>query len=291
MTNNTKSTISKKALNAARKQEAFNGLVEQINALVEKRVRWEQGTYAASNTELYGILGNCLDLFIEVKKSYDLPKGVNSLLDVFGIKYNSATSLELKLVRLVFASKDNAEHIGNRLFGYARVIRVASEAKQTSATLSQFIADNHGIEEIRRANKDGVTAAEKQKQQADLARIELIEPRDDELFQNFEMPDQLQPLDGEHFSLALVRKNADGTGSIVFGTNNGAAVSTVLSIAGKSLSDKAVDAAQADFHAKQESIKAANIAAVSAAIANRLKTSSVQSPQSTELHAAEEQFV
>jgi hypothetical protein len=60
----------------------------------------------------------------------------------------------------------------------------------------------------------------------------LVNPSDSELFSNFDLPDQLQPKAGEQFSLALVRKNADGTGSIVFGTDNVAAVTSVLALAG-----------------------------------------------------------
>lgn len=276
MSYTTQTTISKKTITAARKQEAYDGLVEQIHALVEKRVRWEQGTYAASNTELYSILGDCLDLFIAVKKSYDLPKGVNSLLDVFGIKYNSATSLELKLVRLVFASTENAERIGNRLFGYARVISLAADEKQTSATLAQFIADNHGIDEIRRIGKDGVNLAEKQKQLTEHARNQLIVSNTDELFTGLNLPDDLQPVAGEHFSLALVRKNEDGTGSIVFGTNNVAMVSKVLSIAGKKLHETSVQAAEQIVAQNDEAVRTANMAALEQTMSSDVTFSSAQ---------------
>jgi hypothetical protein len=44
--------------------------------------------------------------------------------------------------------------------------------------------------------------------------------------------------------LALVRKNEDGTGSVVFGTNNATAVNTVLTIAGKALKDRAAQTAE-----------------------------------------------
>ena len=204
--------------------------IATVNELVEKRIRWEQGTYAAANAELYSILGDCLDLYVKIKRSYDLPKGVNALLDERGVTYNASTSLELKLVRLVFADANTAPQLQNRLFSYARVIRVAADANQAGITLGKFIADNHGIDEIRRAGKDGVSAADKQKAQIDHARIQLLERSAAELFSNFALPDTLEPNVGEHFSLALVRKNPDGTGSIVFGTSNTAAVETVLAI-------------------------------------------------------------
>ena len=243
---------------------------EAIDDIVAKRIVWEQGTYAAANAELYSILGDCLDLFVALKRRMDVNKDVNALLDVRGITYTSATSLELKLVRLVFASAETAARIENRLYSYARVIRVAADAKQTGETLAKFITDNHGIDEIRRVNKDGVTAAQKQKAQVDLARTKLITASDNDLFTNFDLPDDLQPQTGEQFSLALVRKNADGTGSIVFGTDNVAAVTTVLALAGKALQDNAVKTAEAETAKQVAAVKQQNMAELEAAMAETL---------------------
>lgn len=240
--------------------------IATVNELVEKRIRWEQGTYAAANAELYSILGDCLDLYVKIKRSYDLPKGVNALLDERGVTYNASTSLELKLVRLVFADANTAPQLQNRLFSYARVIRVAADANQSGITLAKFIADNHGIDEIRRAGKDGVSAADKQKAQIDHARIQLLERGAAELFSNFALPDTLEPNVGEHFSLALVRKNPDGTGSIVFGTSNTAAVETVLAIAGKNLKGEAVKAVEAEAAKRTAAVKQQNMAALAAAV-------------------------
>lgn len=245
---------------------------DAIDDIVAKRILWEQGTYAAANAELYSILGDCLELFVALKSRTGAAKAVNDLLDLRGLTYNNATSLELKLVRLVFAAADNAKQIENRLFGYARVIRVAADAKQSSATLAQFITDRHGIDEIRRANKDGLTTTDKAKVQVDLARTKLVNPSDSELFSNFDLPDQLQPKAGEQFSLALVRKNADGTGSIVFGTDNVAAVTSVLALAGKSLQENAAKAAEVDAAKQVAAVKQQNVAELNAVMAETLTT-------------------
>ncbi len=245
---------------------------DAIDDIVAKRILWEQGTYAAANAELYSILGDCLDLFVALKRRMNAAKAVNELLDLRGITYNNATSLELKLVRLVFASTDNVKQIENRLFSYARVIRVAADAKQTSTTLAQFITDRHGIDEIRRANKDGLTATDKAKAQVELAKAKLAMASDSDLFTGFDLPDQLQPKAGEQFSLALVRKNADGTGSIVFGTDNVAAVTSVLALAGKSLQDNAAKAAEVDAAKQVAAVKQQNVAELNAVMAETLTT-------------------
>ena len=255
---------------------------EAIDEIVAKRILWEQGTYAAANAELYSILGDCLDLFVALKRRMNAAKAVNELLDLRGITYNNATSLELKIVRLVFASTDNVKQIENRLFSYARVIRVAADAKQTSTTLAQFITDRHGIDEIRRANKDGLTATDKAKAQVELAKAKLAMASDSDLFTGFDLPDQLQPRTGEQFSLALVRKNADGTGSIVFGTDNVAAVTTVLALAGKSLQDNAAKAAEADAAKQVAAVKQQNMAELNAVMAETLASKpQVFTPQLT----------
>ena len=262
-----------------------------IDEIVAKRIRWEQGTYAAANTELYSILGDCLDLFKAIKRSYELPKGVNALLEERGITFNASTSLELKLARLVFASAESSARIQNRLFGYARVIRVAADAGQTGATLAQFIADNHGIEEIRRAGKEGMSATEKQKAQVEQARVQLLKPSDSELFKNFALPAQLQPKDGEHFSLALVRKNADGTGSIVDGTNNTSAVNAVLAILAKALQEKAVKAVESNAAKQVADAKRKNIADLTAVMADTLGTKQTTFTPALHVPAAEPELL
>jgi len=144
-------------------------------------------------------------------------------------------------VRLVFVGKGREKKIENRAYTYARVLTVAAEAGITGEQLPQFIADNHGIDELRRQNKDGETDAEKAKRARDYADAALVA---ETAISDVIMSDSLQPVDGARYSLALVRKNEDGTGSIVFGTNNATAVNTVLTIAGKALKDRAAQAAE-----------------------------------------------
>lgn len=246
---------------------AGNLLHNTIDAAVQKRIKWQNGTYAAANAELYNVLADCLDLFTAVRRSYELPKGVNALLEDRGLKGNASTSLELKIVRLVFADEHTTTQAQNRLFGYARVIRAAADAKQTGATLAKFIADNHGIDEIRRVSKTGINSVQKLKSEIEQARAELITPSDTELYSSFDLLDALQPKDGEHFSLALVRKNADGTGSIVFGTNNVAAVTSVLAIAGKTLKADAIKALELTAEQCAEETRNKNLAALQSTIA------------------------
>jgi hypothetical protein len=212
-----------------------------VDELIAQRQKWEQGTYAASNAELYTLLGNTLELFLKVRSNVGLSKAVTDLLNTYSIQHNSSTSLALKIVRLVFVGKGREKTIENRAYTYARVLTVATEAGITGEQLPQFIADNHGIDELRRQNKDGETDAEKAKRARDYADAALVS---ETAISDVIMSDSLQPVDGARYSLALVRKNEDGSGSIVFGTSNVTAVNTVLTIAGKVLKDRAVQTAE-----------------------------------------------
>jgi hypothetical protein len=71
--------------------------------------------------------------------------------------------------------KGREKTIENRAYTYARVLTVATEAGITGEQLPQFIADNHGIDELRRQNKDGETDAEKAKRARDYADAALGE--------------------------------------------------------------------------------------------------------------------
>lgn len=214
-----------------------------VEELITQRRKWEEGSYAASNAELYALLGNTLDLFLKVRMDIGLGRAVTDLMDAYGIKYNSSTSLALKIVRLVFVGKGRETKIENRAFTYARVLTVAAEAGITGAELPKFIVDKHGIDEVRRQNKDGETEADKAKRSRDYAEAALANQT---AISAVALADELQPVDGARYSLALVRKNEDGTGSIVFGTNNSAAVNTVLSIAGKALKERVAHAVEAN---------------------------------------------
>ena len=231
-------------------------LTSVIDEMIANRIKWQEGTYAASNAELYALLGDCLELFNKAKDAKTgLAKAITEQLEERGIAYNSSTSLALKIVRLVFCAPGMEEKIVHRAFIYAKVLKIASEAGQTGDTLSKYITDNHGIDEIRRANKDGLTEAQKSKLNQDYAETVLSDAVG---LVKFEMVDALQPNDGEQFSLALVRRNADGTASIVYGTPNVAAIKTVLALAGGELKEATKREDEASVAERSEQIRAIN---------------------------------
>ena len=236
------------------------GISQTIDNLAEQRRRWEEGTYAASNEELYALLGNTLDLYIKVRADFGLAKAVTSLMDTYDINYNSSTTLAVKIVRLIFEGKEREGKLKQRIYSYARVLSVATENRIVGATLAKFIADNNGIEEIRRVNKEGLSEADKAKQNKDYAETVLSDANG---IMQIEMKDELQPADGEQFSLALIRKNTDGTGTIVFGTDKLVPIKTVLTLAGSQLKEQASQTEQAGVAKRNEEQRKANLKSLS----------------------------
>lgn len=237
------------------------------NNLIAQREIWQRGSYATCNAELHKLLGGCLDLYNVIKHDASLAKGLNAYLRLLGVDFTENTSLELRIARLVFATPGAEKNVKNRVNAYARVIKVAAAHGQTSATISQFIVANHGIEEIRRSGGKTAKAspADIKLRNREVADAKYADPTAPEIFAGFQLPEQLMPEAGQRYSVALVRRNADGTGSIVFGTNNISVVNTVLAAGGKELVDDAHKQAEADILKQQEAQLSQNLQAFKAA--------------------------
>lgn len=229
--------------------------------LVKQRETWEAGTYAASNVELYAILGQTLDVLYRVKGFTELSRGLNKLLEKRGFKFTDATSTETKLLRAVFGDPNKPDQYKQRIYVYARVLAVAFEAKITGEQLPVFIVKNGGIDEIRRHDTKAASKAEQAKLDIHAAEKALTVEECSNIANGIQLTPELQPADDQNFSIALVRKEADGSGSIVFGTNSVALVRSVLAIAGRKIeADAEVDRKRkiaADLKAQREADLAA----------------------------------
>lgn len=159
-----------------------------------------------------------------------------------GLKHSSNTSLELKVVRLIFADPSTQDKHKYRLLSYARVLKLALEAGQTSETLPKYIQDQGGIDEIRRATSKS-EAAIKAEKNVRVAKKCLSNTEAPGLVDAFNLPPELKPANGDRFSVALVRDNQDGTGTIIQGIKSSSVVEAALQIAGQDILDKIASAA------------------------------------------------
>src|SRR6056297_39645 len=237
-------------LKNSKKSEA-RANVEMLSAalqrLHDKRTTWQNGTYKRSNDELYGILAECHTLLVQLRGEIKLRKKLNDAIEAAGYTVRSNTSIELKVVRAVFGVENK------RIQAYVRVLQLAKTDMPKGWTLPEWIEEHGGIEEVRRKPKEGPTEAERAKQYREYAEAKLANA--EHIGKRFAPDDSLQPDDGGDYAytVALVRVDADGKASLVFGTNKNALVKAVITEAGKTLAArKAEDDEQSKHSTKRK---------------------------------------
>lgn len=237
-----------KRLKNSKKSEAqvnVDKLSAALKQLHDKRTTWQNGTYKRSNDELYGILAGCHTLLVQLRGEIKLRKKLNDAIEAAGYTVRSNTSIELKVVRAVFGVENK------RIQAYVRVLQLAKTDMPKGWTLQEWIEEHGGIEEVRRKPKAGLTAAEKAKKHRELAEAKLANA--EHIGKRFVPDDSLQPDDGGNYAytVALVRVDADGKASLVFGTNKNALVKAVITEAGKKLAERKAEHDEQSKHSKK----------------------------------------
>lgn len=211
-----------------------NEVVVILNGLANDRAEWENGSYKASNEELYALLDRCFTLLEQMKGQTKLISELNDLLIEKNITFNDGTSLATKIARFVFNGNNK------RITGYARVLRVAAAEKKENETFANFVARKGGVEEVRKQKVAGeLTQAEQAKLNIKIAEEYFVSS--DALVQDIACSAPEVHPDAEsqhHFAAALVRKNGDGTLSIVYGCNKASVVKVLLAEGGKVAGEK-----------------------------------------------------
>lgn len=216
-------------------------VVAKLNGLATDRAAWENGAFKQSNDELYALLDRCYSLMVQMKAERKLIKELNALLDAKKIVFNKGTSLATKIARFVFNGDSR------RVTGYARVLRVADAEMKEKDNFISFIKNKGGVEEVRKQKVAGeLTQAEQAKLNIEIAETYFVSS--EALVQEIACtaPEVHPNGDTEHyFAAALVRKNDDGTLSIVYGCNKPSVVKVLLAeggkVAGEKLKNQAAD--------------------------------------------------
>jgi hypothetical protein len=237
-----------KNLKKSKKSEAqvnVDKLSAALKQLHDKRTTWQNGTYKRSNDELYGILAECHTLLVQLRGAIKLRKKLNEAIEAAGYTVRSNTSIELKVVRAVFGVENK------RIQAYVRVLQLAKTDMPKGWTLPEWIEEHGGIEEVRRKPKAGPTEAERAKQYREYAEEKLANA--EHIGKRFAPDDSLQPDDGGDYAytVALVRVDADGKASLVFGTNKNALVKAVITEAGKTLAERKAEDDEQSKHSKK----------------------------------------
>jgi len=218
---------------------------QELSDLSNAHANWKNGSYKKSNDELYAILDRCLSLYVSISVMSEgkrkVIKEIDAALALDGVRPRKNTSLVTKIVRLVFGD------CGKRAFAYARVILTAASDKHESQSMSAFITSRGGIEEVRKAGNGQSSSKEQREQLIENAenRIANAAP----LISGIKLVDEIQPDDDTGLELVavLLRKEPDGTGSIVYGCNSTTVINSLLAVSERdaiAASKNAVAAAQ-----------------------------------------------
>lgn len=199
-----------------------------LNALIAQRELWEYGTYKQANTELYAILEQCGEMFAALREDKKNARAFNAIAEEQGIAFNKGTSLALKIVRVVFDAQTNRE------FAYARVIKVWFDERTDEQTLTNYVIEHGGVENVRRTASNNAKTKLSADDYRDIAEDALVSAHALATLdvQGYMLSDAENDSD---YVVALVRCDNDGNGEVVYGSNKRALVNNALAVAGKEL--------------------------------------------------------
>ena len=214
-------------------QNTYKDNLAALDDISKQREEWEQGAFKTSNEQLYAILARCLDIY-ELLRGRDSAqvrqrKELDERLAKMGITVRESTNLATKVIRYVFRTDRK------RSYAYARVILSAVEHNIDSVKLAKWVRDNDGIEEVRRKQNGELTNSQLKKMHTEAAEQHLHSAN--ALVAPFKAVAELKASaeSTSCYTLALVRCDADGNASIVYGDNNQTLVKQMLARAGKKL--------------------------------------------------------
>jgi len=227
-------------------------LNNKLTALIEQRKVWEDGVYKQANAELYKILENCAGIYAKLKEDKAQARAFNAVAEELGIKFNKGTSLALKIVRVVFGQGRNREH------AYASVLKLWFEERDDAQTLTNFVIERGGIENIRRSASSLKVTKYTAEDYRDIADSALSGQRG---IQSFTIKDYMLS-DSENdtdYLVALVRYDSAGVGYIIYGSNKKALVNAALATAGKELDTRMKQSTQLQSKDEQKKLTANDI--------------------------------
>ena len=168
--NEVKNTVSKAVSEAIK---FSNATVQSLDALRKRREIWETTDYKKANDGLYALLADTLAIYNDrfLKASIDAKKllrgELEARLKADGIKVQKNTVTLTMLVRYVFGSDRKRAH------GYSYVLKAAVSHGVTAGNLAAYIAEQGGIEEIKRKMVVSEKALQK-RAETDKAKAEVL---------------------------------------------------------------------------------------------------------------------
>ena len=165
---------------------------KELCSISQRADTWHNGTYRKATDELFALLADCYQTTADIrKKSVEVMKQLNKILKENKLVFNDGTSLETKVVRVVFGN------IGKRAHIYARVLRNAKEQSVKPTDLAEWLVKQGGVEAVRRQHK-GLSPTEVKAQRVETAEKALPRVKAQQL-------SNAPKVDGSDYVLALVQ--------------------------------------------------------------------------------------
>ena len=228
---------------------------------LRKQFKSADNQLTRANKAVYDVLSCAFDVLVSLKTAEE-PKRVREVFEQQLVEMKrdakakhaiASTSIELKVIRFVCGDLNK-----KRENTYARVLRVAfaDDVHNTEKSFVGWILAAGGIDEVRRKGN-----GEAPQDFVEIARNSLksVKPLAPVAAAHIKRAGKKEIADAE-FCVAVVRKNTDGTFSIVTTVDNAALTKQALARAGKRLSDeqqtqKAADEVREHIQAASEATR------------------------------------
>ena len=203
---------------------SVNEIVKSVLNIRSEATEWNNTACKTANEGLYVLLRKSYEQ-CDILRAHDIEVRTDftKALEDKGYPFNSGTSIEAKVLRVVFDIKDAKN---KRIHRYANVLRVAKADKISSEDFVKWLSKSGGIDCVESTNqaKERDTRIEKAKKEfAELYRIALK----DVLSKNIT---DAKASEGDmcNFSVALVRHSKDNETEVVGLSNSDSITKSLL---------------------------------------------------------------
>lgn len=206
-------------------------LFKTIDDLIQRRIVWEDGAYKQANLQLYAILEDCAANYAACRDDKATARSFNAVAEELGIKFNKGTSMALKIVRIVFGKERERE------FAYARVLKLWYDECSEGQTLTNYVIEKGGIENVRRyAGKKAMPALDSE----DYRKIAAETMAETPALTSFPVAKYMLRDDENttDYMVALVHCDAaNGIGKVLYSSNRRSLVDAALAVMGKEINE------------------------------------------------------
>ena len=204
---------------------SVNEIVKSVLSIRSEATEWNNTAYKTANEGLYVLLRKSYEQ-CDILRAQDIEVRTNftkALADK-GYPFNSGTSIEAKVLRVVFGITDAKN---KRIHRYANVLRVANADKITAEDFVNWLSNAGGIDCVESTNQTKERELRNEKAQKEFTELYRIALKD-VLSKNIT---DAKASDGDmcNFSVALVRHSKDNETEIVGLSNSESITKSLLS--------------------------------------------------------------